>query len=163
MNDLTNDPSPTLSSTDVLNGLGNTLSLRRRLVYTAILCVTTLAATGLTLLWATEPDRLPARTQAAFAMLIAINLGWSGLSVWVLTRREPLFASDRVTAGSMGLAFAMVFTAVATPIGFTTRGVAAGLAAGLAGLVLCLMGGGVLISAVRRRSALLRELGRTQG
>jgi hypothetical protein len=100
---------------EVLARLDGTLSLRRRIGYV------TLALAGLTgsgligLLWLTEPA-LPARTRAAFALLMVIGLAWTFFGGWALTRRTPLYARDRVVAAWIGLGAWLVFAAGALAI-----------------------------------------------
>lgn len=48
-------------------------------------------------LWATEAS-LPLRTHIAFAGIVVIGAAWMGVAVYVLTRRRPLYAADRVLA-----------------------------------------------------------------
>ncbi|GAB7042190.1 MULTISPECIES: hypothetical protein [Catenuloplanes] len=59
-------------------------------------------ATVVASLWLTEPA-LPADTRAAFAGIVVIGLAWAGYAVWLLTRRHPLFARDRVIAAWLSL------------------------------------------------------------
>jgi hypothetical protein len=100
---------------DLLKRLDAPLSLRKRVGYVA-LGLTGLAGAGLIgLLWATEPG-LPPRTRVAFAVLVAIGLGWAAFSGWAVTRRTPMFAQDRVVAGWLGLAAWLLFTAGALVI-----------------------------------------------
>ncbi|MFF5494241.1 hypothetical protein [Streptomyces aquilus] len=53
---------------------------------------------------ATEPRALPTRTRAAFAALTAIGVAWAVFAAWVLGRRRPLFAQDRVLSARIALA-----------------------------------------------------------
>ena len=55
--------------------------------------------------WITEPAPLPLRTHVAFGLLTFINLAWSVLFGWIVTRRKVLYAQHRVIAGWMALAF----------------------------------------------------------
>ncbi|MFF5225947.1 hypothetical protein [Dactylosporangium sp. NPDC000521] len=94
---------------DLLARLGAPLSLRRRVGY-LVLTFAALTGSGLIgLLWATEPG-LPPRTKVAFAVLMAIGLGWAAFGGWALTRRTPLFARDRVIAGWLGVGAWLAFT-----------------------------------------------------
>jgi membrane associated rhomboid family serine protease len=140
------------------------LSLTARLRYVALL----LAALAMTIvvaaLWATEPA-LPASTQAAFAAMIAIGGGWIAFASWVLTRRYPLFARDRVIAGRMAVAFACVFVAGALAVGVTT-GMTSAYAAAAVGVAMAAAAAALLVRAQRtvarlsaRRDELQRALG----
>jgi hypothetical protein len=40
----------------------------------------------------------------AFGAIVVVGLAWTGYGAWVLTRRLPLFALDRVVAAWMALA-----------------------------------------------------------
>jgi hypothetical protein len=73
-------------------------------------------ATALVTLWATEPERLPTRTAAAFAGLIVIGLSWAVLAGWTLVKR-PLFAAERVAAGRLAVVFTTASTLVTAMIG----------------------------------------------
>nr|BFE57390.1 hypothetical protein GCM10020063_019160 [Dactylosporangium thailandense] len=97
---------------DMLARLSGRLSLRRRLAVVAVLLAGAAMSLLTGLLWATEPA-LPARTQAAFGAMIAVGLAWVAYAVWVLMRRLPLFALDRVVAAWLGLAATV---AVAVPV-----------------------------------------------
>ena len=141
------------------------LSLIARLRYVALL----LAALAMTIvigsLWATEPA-LPARTQAAFAAMVAMGGGWTAFASWVLTRRYPLFARDRVIAGRMAVVFACVFAAGALIVGVTTGMTSAYAAAG-AGVIMVAAAIALLGRAHRtvarltaRRDELQRALGK---
>jgi hypothetical protein len=95
---------------EVLARLDAPLSLRRRVAYLVVALAGLTGSALIGLLWATEPG-LPPRTAAAFAVLMAIGLGWAAFGGWAVTRRVPLFARDRVVAAWLGtgawLAFAL--------------------------------------------------------
>jgi hypothetical protein len=88
---------------DMFERLAGRLSLRRRIATVAAMLGGLAVAIVVGLLWVTEPN-LPARTQVAFGAIVALGLAWVGFGVWVLNRRLPLFALDRVVAAWMGLA-----------------------------------------------------------
>jgi hypothetical protein len=140
---------------DVLARLSGPLSLRRRLGYLAL----TLAGLGGALLvgslWATEPA-LPGRTAAAFALLTLVGLGWAGYGGWVLTRRTPLFARDRVVAAWIALAAWLAGGAGVAAIAASRHRLPVGLA-----VVVGILGVAALANLVvahRRRAALLRHI-----
>jgi hypothetical protein len=111
------------------------LSLKARLAHVALLIVGALGTAGLLSLWLTEPA-LPARTHAAFAVLVAINVSWTLYALRVLTHRRVLFARHRIIAGHMAVTFTSVFVAGAVAVGVTTGASAAFLAAGLGAVML---------------------------
>ncbi|WCN05184.1 hypothetical protein [Streptomyces sp. M92] len=61
---------------------------------------------------ATEPHALPPRAQAVFAGLIALGPASAGFAGWVLSRRRPLFAKDRVLSARIALAVPAVTAVV---------------------------------------------------
>ncbi|WP_433220603.1 hypothetical protein ACQP00_18290 [Dactylosporangium sp. CS-047395] len=134
---------------DMLARLSGRLSLARRLAVVGVLLAGGAVSLLVGLLWATEPG-MPVRTQVAFAGIVAMGLAWVAYATWVLTRRRPLFALDRVVAAWLGLA-ATVATAVpvaliaATPLAFAVGGLL------LAGALVNLWRASV------RRTALLRR------
>ncbi len=86
------------------------LSMKSRIGYVALLLAAAIMSAVVLSLWATEPS-LPARTQAAFAVMSVIGCAWVGFALWVLNARRPLFARDEVIAGTMAVAFTGVFVA----------------------------------------------------
>jgi hypothetical protein len=92
------------------------LSTPKRLGYLMLLMLTLAAACLIGTLWITEPAPLPLRTNVAFGLLTSINLAWSGLFGWIVTRRKILFAQHRVIAGWMALAFCALFLIVGVVI-----------------------------------------------
>ncbi|WP_432068665.1 transmembrane transport protein [Streptomyces sp. C10-9-1] len=132
------------------------VSLRSRLRHTAVGLAGGCEAAVIAVLWATESNVLPARTQAAFAGLIAIGLAWAVFAGWVLSRRRPLFARDRVLAARIALA-ATVVTALAGVALAAVRGSTADLVATAAGGVVFTAAAMLtLVRARRRRRELLR-------
>jgi hypothetical protein len=117
-------------------------------------------AATIALLWATEPNELPARTQLAFAALIGMGMAWAGVAGWTLARR-PLFALDRVIAGWLAVTFTTLTTLSTVMVALTRSSSAGVLACGGLGLVLIVVASIVLIRARAYRAALLarrREL-----
>jgi hypothetical protein len=101
---------------DMISRLSGPVSLRRRILSTIAMLGGLTGAAVIGLLWATEPG-LPLRTQAAFGLLVVIGLCWAAYGSWVLTRKTPLFALDRVVAAWLALAatgLLTIMTAVIT-------------------------------------------------
>ncbi|XVU26394.1 hypothetical protein ACQPZJ_04895 [Actinoplanes sp. CA-054009] len=133
---------------EVLKGLEAPLSLRRRLSYVTLGLAGLTGSALIALLWATEAE-LPARTQIAFAVLIAIGLAWTAFGGWAVTRRMPLFARDRVVAAWLGVAAWSLFTAGALAIERSSEVVAVVVALGAIGAA--------NLRAARRARATLRR------
>jgi len=94
---------------EVVKQLEQPLSLRRRVSYVIVALAGLLGSGVVGLLWATEPG-LPPRTKLAFAVLVAIGVGWATFGTWAVTRRAPLFARDRVVAAWLGMVAWLLFT-----------------------------------------------------
>ena len=88
--------------------LDTELSMPSRLGHVCLLIAASLMTVAIGSLWATEPV-LPVRTQWAFGAMVVVGLSWAGFASWVLRRRRPLLAHDRVVAGWMSVAFTSVF------------------------------------------------------
>jgi hypothetical protein len=99
-----------MTPNDVLGRIEPTLSRARRLSHVALTLAASAATTVIALLWATEPA-LPARAAWSFAILIIIGLSWVAFGLWVLTRRTPLYARDRVIAARLALGAWLTVTA----------------------------------------------------
>ncbi|MEU4096881.1 transmembrane transport protein [Streptomyces sp. NPDC026673] len=130
-------------------------SLRSRMRYAAVGLSGGCGAALIAVLWATEPQPLPGRTQAAFATLIAVGLAWAGVAGWVLSRRRPLFARDRVLAARLALAVTTVTGTAATVLAAVRGTTAVTLATALLGAVLIAVAAIVLARASSRRRELL--------
>ncbi|WP_222109567.1 hypothetical protein [Streptomyces cupreus] len=78
------------------SALAAEVSLRSRMRYVAVGLAGGCAALLIALMWATEPQPLPARTQAAFAGLIAAGPAWATVAGWAVSRRRPRYAQDQV-------------------------------------------------------------------
>lgn len=132
------------------------VSLRSRLRHLAVGLAGGCGAAVIAVLWATEPHALPTRTRAAFAALIAIGLAWAVFAAWVLSRRRPLFAQDRVLSARIALAATVITTLGAVALA-AARGSTADLAATAAGgAALTATAVLVLLRARRRRRELVR-------
>lgn len=112
-------------------------------------------------LWWSEPGPLPGRTHAAFAVFTVFCLAWAGYGGWTLTRRVPLFATDRVIAGWLAVA-ASTATAVLVTVVAVQRG--SGLLPAV-GVSVVFVGAAVVlvVRAHARRAALLRRKRRLTG
>lgn len=143
-----------MNADDLIDRLAGELSLARRVLNVLVLLGGLGAAVVVGLLWATEPG-LPRGTQAAFAVMVLVGLGWAGYGGWAVTRRTPLFALDRLIAAGL----AVVATAVVGGTVITVEladgsvePVAVGTFAGLLALAVV-----NLWRASRHRSGLLRR------
>ncbi|MBD3147027.1 hypothetical protein [Microbispora bryophytorum] len=153
---------PRLSAREMIERLEPALSRARRVRAVASLLSGLSGTAFMIALWGGEPGPLPGRTQAMFALLTVICLAWAGYGGWLLVRRVPLFATDRVIAAWIALAASLATTAaLATMAARRGTGLAPVLGVGglfvAAALVLTVL-------AHTRRAALLRrarELRRT--
>ncbi|NUW46131.1 hypothetical protein [Nonomuraea rhodomycinica] len=147
---------PRLSAQDLIDRLAPVLSSRVRIRAVAALLAGVGGAVFVGTLWWSEPGPLPGRTHLAFALFTVFCLTWATYGGWLLTRRVPLFAADRVIAAWIGLAASLATTAVVTVVA-VQRGTGAGLALAVGGLLVAV----ALALAVRahaRRAALLRRM-----
>jgi hypothetical protein len=141
---------PGYPSSDILRGL----SLPRRVGYVVAGLGGLAGAVMIGVLWATEPAELPARTQIAFAAMMAVGAVWAAFAAWALIRR-PLFAIDRVIAAALAVVFSALTTVGAVVVSLvrsSTAGLAA--AAGL-GLPLVAVAVALLMRARTHRVTLL--------
>ncbi|WP_230686885.1 hypothetical protein [Catellatospora vulcania] len=143
-----------MNADEMISRLSGPLSLRRRVATVAVLLGGLFGAAFVGLLWLTEPV-LPVRTQLAFGGLVLVGLGWAGYGGWVLSRRTPLFALDRVIAGWLALA-ATGLLAGSTALVAVTRGGVHPAAYAMVG-VLVVVAVGNLVRARASRGALLRR------
>jgi hypothetical protein len=139
---------------EVVKQIERPLSLRRRVGYVIVALAGLLGSGVVGLLWATEPG-LPPRTKVAFAVLVAIGVGWATFGTWAVTRRAPLFARDRVVAAWLGIVAWLLFTVGVLVITTLRHRVEPEL------LLMVLVLGGVAVvglrAARRDRAALLRR------
>jgi hypothetical protein len=140
---------PTLPADAVLARI----SFRGRVRYAAAGLAGLTMALLVASLWATEQE-LPVRTHLAFAAIVVAGLVWAGFACWALLR-SPLFARDRVVAGTLAVVFSGVAAAgMVTVTALQGRGVLMAVATGavfVAGSV------ALLANARRRRAELLRR------
>ncbi|WP_395105431.1 transmembrane transport protein [Actinomadura sp. SCN-SB] len=132
------------------------ISLGSRMRHVAVGLAGGCAAALVTVLWVTEPRPLPARTQAAFAVLVAIGLAWAVFCGWVLSSRRPLYARDRVLAAGLALVVSAVTGVAGTALAVARATTAQAMAVALVGVALVTAAGLALIGARSRRRALLR-------
>ncbi|MGW2325269.1 transmembrane transport protein [Streptomyces sp. NPDC001700] len=141
---------------ELARALAAEVSLGSRMRHVAVGLAGGCAAALIAVLWATEPHPLPARTQAAFAGLIAIGLAWAAFAGWVLSRRRPLYARDRVLGARLALVVTVVTGVAGTALAAARAAPAEALATALAGVALVGVAGLVLARARSRRRELLR-------
>ncbi|GII55947.1 hypothetical protein Pth03_43360 [Planotetraspora thailandica] len=150
------EEEPRLSAQEMIDRLEPSLSLKRRVRAVAALLAGLAGAVFVSALWWSEPDPLPGRTQLVFALLTVCCLAWAGYGGWLLTRRVPLFATDRVIAAWMGLAASAATTTALAAVA-VQRGTGLVPALAVGGLFVAV----ALVLAVRahaRRRALLRRV-----
>jgi hypothetical protein len=137
MNDLHSDESlPARVSTEAMRRLlAAELSLPARLAHVGLLLAALGVGTAVASLWATEPA-LPARTQIAFAAIVAVGLAWASYATWVLRRRRVLLAGHRVVAARMAVTFCTLFVTGALALGLWGPPARAPYAAAATGTVL---------------------------
>lgn len=136
------------------------MSLPRRIGYVVAGLCGLLGAAMLAMLWATEPVRLPARTQLAFAGLILVGAAWAAFAAWALARR-PLFAVDRLIAAALAVGFSTLTMVGAVAVAIVRSSTAGAFAATGTGLALIVTSTIMLVRARAYRALLLareREL-----
>jgi hypothetical protein len=149
--------STSLTIEQVQDMVRRELSAPTRIGYLLMFLITMTAAGLIGTLWLTEPGPLPLRTHMAFAALVAINVAWSVLFGWVLTKRKVLLALHRVIAGWMALLFCGVFLVVGLTIAVIKMNTTALIAIGLVGSVQVVAAVVMLVRARRRRRQLLER------
>ncbi|MEU6728865.1 hypothetical protein ABZ917_34595 [Nonomuraea wenchangensis] len=147
---------PRLSAQDVIEHLAPVLSLRVRIRAVTTLLAGVAGAVFVGTLWWSEPGPLPGRTHLAFALFTVFCLAWAAYGGWLLTRRVPLFATDRVIAAWIGLAASLATTALVTVVA-VQRGTGAGPALAVGGLFVA-VALALALRAHARRAALLRRM-----
>ncbi|GAA3549325.1 hypothetical protein GCM10022419_032080 [Nonomuraea rosea] len=148
---------PRLSAEELIERLEPSLSRGRRVRALAALLAGLAGLVFAGALWSSEPGPLPGRTQLMFGLCAVFCLAWACYGGWLLTRRVPLFATDRVIAAWIALVASVTTTGVVAAVG-VQRGTGAGVAVAVA--VGGLFVAAALVLAVRahaRRAALLRR------
>ncbi|AZM58818.1 MULTISPECIES: transmembrane transport protein [unclassified Streptomyces] len=136
--------------------LATEVSLRSRLRHVAVGLAGGCGAAVIAVLWATEPHAPPPRTRVVFAGLIAVGLAWAVFAGWVLSRRRPLFARDRVLSARIALAATVVTASAGVALAAVRGGTAGLVATTTGGVVLTAAAMITLVRARRRRRELLR-------
>lgn len=149
------DPATAALELELQRLTAGALSPLARYGHVALLLAATLMSVLLAVLLATEPA-LPARTQTALAVLLAIGISWTVYATWVLRQRRPLLGQHRIVAGRMAVAFTGVFFAGALALGASTDSATYHAAAGV-GASLLVLAFGVLMQAHLRVAELQRQ------
>src|SRR3990170_206308 len=151
---MTHTESIGLTVAQVQDMVRRELSTPKRIGYLLMLMLTLTGAGLIGSLWLTEPAPLPLRTHVAFGLLVVINLAWSALFGWVLTRRKVLYAMHRVIAGWMAVVFCGVFLLFGLTIAIVRMNTIALTVVGVVGIAQLLIAITVLRRARRRRREL---------
>jgi hypothetical protein len=149
------EEEPRLSAQEMIERLDSSLSPWRRVRAVAALLAGLAGAVFVTALWWSEPGPLPGRTHVAFALFTVFCLAWVGYGAWLLTRRVPLFATDRVIAAWIALTASLTTTVGVAGIA-VQRGISLGAALAVGGVFVAAS----LVLIVRahgRRAELLRR------
>jgi hypothetical protein len=148
--------------------LDKELSRPSRLGHLILLLASSTMTVVVASLWWTEPA-LPARTEAAFAVMTAIGFSWAAFAGWVLTTRRVLLGRDGLIAARMSVIFTTAFVAGALTLGLVNGG-RAPYAAAVMGLGMLGVATALLVRArhrvvrlTARREALERDLGKDAG
>lgn len=153
---------PGRSAAEVAATLDVHLSRRDRLRYLAVLVASLAVTAVVATLWATEPD-LPVRTHVAFAAIVAIGTGWVVVTSYILTRRRPLFALDRVLAATVAVVAAATVGTGTAVLSAVRGGWPAALVTGLVALALTATALVLLRRARARRRHLLARRAELEG
>ncbi|MFJ4787723.1 transmembrane transport protein [Streptomyces sp. NPDC088794] len=138
------------------HALSAEVSLRARMRHMAVGLAGGCGAALISVLWATEPHPLPVRTQAAFAALIGVGLVWAAFAGWVLSRRRPLYARDRVLGARLALTVTSLTCVAGTTLAAVRGTTTEALTIALTGTVLVIAAGLLLLRAHAHRRELLR-------
>ncbi|MFC5830281.1 hypothetical protein [Nonomuraea insulae] len=149
------EEEPRLSAQEMIERLEPAMSPWKRVRAVVALLAGAAGAVFVAALWGSEPGPLPGRTQVAFAVFVVFCLAWMGYGGWLLTRRVPLFATDRVIAAWIALAASAVTTVMVVVVA-VQRGTGLGLAL-LVGGVFVAASAALVVRARARRAMLLRR------
>lgn len=139
---------------EVLAVLDRDLSRSERLRYLAVGLASFVVTAVTGSLWATETS-LPLRTHLAFGGIVVLGAAWMAMVTYVLTRRRPLYAADRVLATGLALGVTSVVGIATTVLAWSRGGVLTGVGAGAVATALVTAGAIVHLGARRKRDALL--------
>ncbi|MFF4622221.1 hypothetical protein [Nonomuraea jabiensis] len=149
------EEEPRLSAQEMIERLEPSLSPWRRVRAVAALLAGLAGVVFVAALWWSEPGPLPGRTQLAFSLFTVFCLAWAGYGCWLLTRRVPLFVTDRVIAAWIALGASLVTTVGMAGIAVQRgTGLAAALAVGGVFVAAALV---LVVRAHARRAELLRR------
>ncbi|GAA3690189.1 hypothetical protein GCM10022224_064510 [Nonomuraea antimicrobica] len=149
------EEEPRLSARELIERLEPELSPRRRVRALAALVAGLAGTVFVTALWGGEPGPLPVRTHLSFGVFTVFCLAWAGYGGWLLTRRVPLFATDRVIAAWIALVASAVTTGLVAVV-TVQRGTGVGPALAVGGLFVA-AALALTVRAHHRRAALLRR------
>lgn len=123
------DPAPGRTPAEVLTALDTELSGRDRIRYVLVLLASLAVTSVVGTLWATEPG-LPLRTHLAFGGLVTLGVAWMAVTGYVLSRRRPLYAADRVLATGMAVVATVVVGVASTIVAVLRAGAITGVTVG---------------------------------
>ena len=134
--------------------VGAELSRGARARYVAVLLAALVVTGVVAALWATEPN-LPTRTHVAFGLIVTIGVLWVAVASWVLTRRHPLYAQDRVLAATAAVVATTVAGSATTVIAVLRGGTLAVVTAGMTSATMLAAALALLVQARARRADLI--------
>jgi hypothetical protein len=139
---------------EVLAILDRHLSRSERLRYLAVGLASFVVTAVTGSLWATETS-LPLRTHLAFGGIVGLGTAWMAVVTYVLTRRRPLYAADRVLATGLAVGATSIVGIATTVLAGIRGGVLAGVCVGAVAMALVAAGAVLHLSTRRKRDALL--------
>lgn len=142
------------STDEVLAVLDHELSRSDRLRYLTVGLASFVVTALTSSLWATEAA-LPLRTHLAFAGIVVLGIAWMTVAAYVLTRRRPLYAADRVLATGLAVVATSTVGIATIVLAGVRGGVLPGLTAGVMTTVFVTTATVLHLGARRRRDALL--------
>ncbi|WP_240197647.1 hypothetical protein [Nonomuraea lactucae] len=150
-----NDDERRMPAEEMIGRLTPVLSPRVRVRAVTALLSGLAGAAFVATLWASEPGPLPGRTRVAFGLFIVLGLAWACYGGWLITRRAPLFARDRVIAAWLAVAASGATTALMAAVAVQRgTGLGAALAGGSGFVALALV---LAVRARARHRHLLRQ------